>query len=194
MAASKHVRLSPSGPLIVDGVSGAALQAGDGSTGLVWRQQGSDPAAALVEFDDATLTEVIGLTIALASADAIPAGYHYDLAVNLWCTSNIDQVLRRARGDLHLSLEIEEDGNPGVWVAVQDNTGDVLYSYDYGTSETVSGTWCVHFGNLDLDRTASAHGITGVRVRAYADPFNDSELPLYSSQLSSLRIEQYVDD
>jgi hypothetical protein len=191
MAAPKRIRLSPSGPFITDGSSGSALQSGNGSTGLIWRKQGPDPAAVLVSFNTAALTEVAGLTIALAAADAIPAGYHYDMQVNLWCDTN---AAARAYGDLHLSLEIEEDGNPGVWVAVQNNTGDVLYSYDQGTAEEVAGTWCVHFGNVDVDRTAAAHGITGVRVRAYAAVGGASGTPTYSSQLSNVRVEQYVSD
>ncbi len=192
MATPRRIRLSPSGPFIVDATSGAPLQAGDGTPGLVWRSQGANPAAALIQFNGAALTELAPLTMAFVAPDGIPPGYHYDVEVNLWVDTNAAAV---ENGVLHLAVEIEETTHPGVWTPVQNNTGDVTYGYSIGAAEIVAQTQCIHFGNIDLDRTAAAALLlTGVRVRGYCVAAGGTPVPFYSGQLSNMRITQYVSE
>src|SRR4030043_585572 len=110
MAAPKRIRLSPSGPFIVDAVSGSGLQSGNGTPGLMWRSQGTDPAAALVQFNAAALTEIAALTMTFAVANGIPPGYHYDIDVGLWVDTSIAAV---EDGALHLAVEIEQNATGG---------------------------------------------------------------------------------
>ncbi len=190
MATPRDIRLSPSGPYILDGTSQQALQAGDGTPGLVWRSQGADPAADFVQFV-AVLTEIVPLTMSFAPADGIPPGYHYDVDLNLWVDSNTGTLLH---GVIHIAIEVEEATLPGVWTPVQNCTGDVLYDYILATDELAQDTTCIHCGNIDLDRTGSLLALTGVRVRVSAIATLPGDEPYYSTQMSNLRITQYVSE
>jgi hypothetical protein len=113
-------RLSPSGPLIQDAVSGVPQQFGTGTPGLVWRGQF---VGAPLDISGVTPILVPGM----GGAWAMPAGYHYEIVVGLQINATVGQ-----QGDLVICVEHSHDGGLS-WTTIFQTTvtGTLL-----ATSET----------------------------------------------------------
>jgi hypothetical protein len=171
MAVPTRIRLSPSGPFIGDEVGGD-LQIGPGSTGLIWRAQGNDPAAAWVEVPNplAVLPE-------LTQAWSIPRGFHYDVQVRLY--------LRVLGGQGPAAFSVEAQIN-AVWTPIANFTPAGAIGWAFNSDHLEGQIDAVH--NVNLNLSASTFDVTGMRVLGQAP----GESMLYLPQQCMLRVEQYV--
>lgn len=165
MALTGKVRLAPSGPFITDVDSGAPLEEGGGSTGLIWRGQGSGDAQDL---DLVTPTDVDGLD----DLDwTLPPGYHYDVRLDV-------QLNGTTGGQLIANVQFSEDDGD-TWSA-----GSIVRDADFEVPRFGSPS----FAEVDFNRTADGTAaINRVRVQLLGTS-GMQVLP----NATRLRIEQYV--
>jgi hypothetical protein len=179
MAYTRKLRLSPVGPLVSDSVSAADLTLGNGSNGMLWRAQGT-------AVDSPWLPVPVPGGPIFSLAMNLPGGFFYDWYAKL-LISTFEET--DAIGVLHTDIQIEEAGNPGVWVSVVNNAAAVQFPMTV-TKGATPDSRVVSVENVLIDRTASP-AITGVRlvldeVMAGAGHF------WYLPQQCSFVIEQFV--
>lgn len=164
MATDRKLRLSPSGPFIRDVVSGAPLEVGPGSLGIVLRAQGNTGVADVLSAVSAT--QITGLD--LEGAVNLPPGYHYDFSSGF--------TIEGTTGEIAVVYEYTDDGVTWTNVARQ-TTQLVCPEGSYLTAR-----------EINVDRTAAVAAITGIRLRIQAVTGTLS----CQAGNSWVRVEQYV--
>jgi hypothetical protein len=182
MAIPKRIRLSPSGPFISD-LTGGDLEIGPGSTGLIWRGQGTDPAHAYVQVPTGGLAPLADIT----QVWDIPIGFHYDVQVRLYLLAPLG-VEVAAQGPAMFTIEALING---VWTPIQNHSavGGIPWHYNVTVDEAEDAQNMIAcFQNVDWNMVAAAFPATSIRVQGNAPDTHLGYLP----QQSMVRIEQYV--
>lgn len=167
MTLPQAVRISPSGPFLLDPTSGQPIQVGPGSLGIIFRAQGG---TATVLATNALATDA-GLSVAPITTP-LPAGYHYDVDVS------VDLANTSTAGNVTIEVDLSEDGG-ATWDTIQSKT-----------FMCATGQQTFRLGPVNLDRTAATLPINGLRVRC--GNVSIAGVTTWHGTNSTIRVGQYI--
>lgn len=168
----RPIRLSPSGPFIRDSVSDVPVQTGTGSTGIVWRAQGTSGSTTDVS-TPAALTAIPGLE---REVNMVP-GLRYDVHASL-------TLLASASTSQNVTVSIEGSTDGGsTWTVTGIQRSDNI--------RLGNGGGQIEAGEVEFDRSAATETIDRIRCRIWAQEV--ATVPTVSQDDNCfLRVEQFA--